>query len=862
MRLRSILPDDLRSFLLLAIVLIVLLTIQFHKSFESGWVLRLNDGPLSSQLSAANEFPGAFDGLWQDLTWIGAPGGAAMLDGTYLLRWLLGPWGFCKFHAPVAILFSGLCAWLAFRSVGISRPASVIGGLAAALNSNFFSNACWGLASRPFTLGFIFLAIAIWSASNFIPKMMVRGLLAGICLGLGVTESADVGVILSGLFAGYLLTRPNIGLPRVSWIARTSQSGGALLAVIFGAVITAFPLLSALMGAGVDPFHHAGTEFPSREAHWQWATQWSLPKSEIPRVAIAGLHGYLMQTEDGNDYWGAAGREPGWQEGSTEGARYSGAGEYAGMIVCILALFSVAQSLRGTRSALESHERQTVRFWATAGILCLALSLGKYAPFYQWIASLPYFSSTRNPVKWMHGFHLAVVILSAFGTESLLRSARQLTLDKKQKQTPISDSFYRRWNICILCVFLLFVVFAMTYTWMRPSLEAHLVREGIVPRLTSKIASTSIREVWISVCLFMIGSACVSIGLYRTRNPSKPFWISATLALILTVDLLRANAPWIVHYDGAKRYDDSAIWKVLRSDPIPSRTTVVPVRHPQLTALDWLHNVYQGEWLQHAFACFNIPSIDRIQDPRPAPENVAFREALAKYPTRFWELTSTRFFLGLNGDFVQLFNQAIDPSLQRFRLLLPFSVEQDPTTGFRPTPDSKGPFGIMEFSGALPRATIYGRWMEAEDRAALDTLSRPEFEPQKTVLVSTATPAPQPESSALASRSNLTVRAYSPKRIALTSDADGSTVVLLNDKFHSDWKVQVDGRPASLLRCNYIMRGVQVPSGRHEIEFRFEPPGSGWMLTAICCSAASLLLIRAWFLKRTWIPRTPRACLI
>jgi uncharacterized membrane protein YfhO len=49
-------------------------------------------------------------------------------------------------------------------------------------------------------------------------------------------------------------------------------------------------------------------------------------------------------------------------------------------------------------------------------------------------------------------------------------------------------------------------------------------------------------------------------------------------------------------------------------------------------------------------------------------------------------------------------------------------------------------------------------------------------------------------------------------------------VLLLNDKFHPDWTVSVDGKPERLLRCNYVMRGVQVPPGEHVIEFRFAPP--------------------------------------
>jgi len=47
-------------------------------------------------------------------------------------------------------------------------------------------------------------------------------------------------------------------------------------------------------------------------------------------------------------------------------------------------------------------------------------------------------------------------------------------------------------------------------------------------------------------------------------------------------------------------------------------------------------------------------------------------------------------------------------------------------------------------------------------------------------------------------------------------------VLLLNDRFDPAWRVTVDGKAASLLRCNYIMRGVQLAPGEHTVEFTFE----------------------------------------
>jgi uncharacterized membrane protein YfhO len=51
-----------------------------------------------------------------------------------------------------------------------------------------------------------------------------------------------------------------------------------------------------------------------------------------------------------------------------------------------------------------------------------------------------------------------------------------------------------------------------------------------------------------------------------------------------------------------------------------------------------------------------------------------------------------------------------------------------------------------------------------------------------------------------------------------------SSVLLLNDRFDPHWQVLVDGKPAELLRCNFIMRGVYLLAGPHTVELKFALP--------------------------------------
>ena len=67
---------------------------------------------------------------------------------------------------------------------------------------------------------------------------------------------------------------------------------------------------------------------------------------------------------------------------------------------------------------------------------------------------------------------------------------------------------------------------------------------------------------------------------------------------------------------------------------------------------------------------------------------------------------------------------------------------------------------------------------------------------------------------------------YTSKEIVLQTQTKSASVLLLNDRFDPRWSVAVDGKPATLLRCNYLMRGVQVPSGSHAVRFSFQLPFS------------------------------------
>jgi len=64
--------------------------------------------------------------------------------------------------------------------------------------------------------------------------------------------------------------------------------------------------------------------------------------------------------------------------------------------------------------------------------------------------------------------------------------------------------------------------------------------------------------------------------------------------------------------------------------------------------------------------------------------------------------------------------------------------------------------------------------------------------------------------------------------VILEVDSPDGGWAVLNDVWQPWWYVDLDGKPAELLRANVLFRAVAVPPGRHEVRFTFRPLQGGW----------------------------------
>ncbi|MGH8634804.1 MAG: hypothetical protein ACRET7_11820 [Burkholderiales bacterium] len=78
------------------------------------------------------------------------------------------------------------------------------------------------------------------------------------------------------------------------------------------------------------------------------------------------------------------------------------------------------------------------------------------------------------------------------------------------------------------------------------------------------------------------------------------------------------------------------------------------------------------------------------------------------------------------------------------------------------------------------------------------------------------------------------------------SESDGPGWLVVRSTHARGWRATVDGQPAALLRADGRHRAVAVPSGRHMVTFRYEPPWlwPGMVLTLFSAAALSWIFVR------------------
>ncbi len=780
-------------------------------------VLDFNDGNIESAMSPTYSLPGAFLRVWDNQFFFGQGGKLFSVCSASLGEWLAGPQGYRRGFIPLLLALAGAGVYWMLRQYRLSRTASALAAGVVMLGGTCYSFAVLGLAVRAGALGFAALAAGFLERGRR-DDAWIPYALGGGCLGLAIAEVPDIGVFLAVATAGiWLWTHWPETPAKAPWVKLAGRF--ALYVVCSG--LLAWQTIGVMFATQMQGVQQGSDEDPAQR--YAWATQWSLPPEEAWNL-VSGTHFGTTARSQEAPYRGRMGRSPGWETTKQGFRNFSLTGHHLGVVPSILLLTAIVVAMAGAR------DRRRLAWLAVAGGgLSLLLAMGKFTPLYRLVFSLPYFSTIRNPEKWMVPFVLFAAIGIALAVDAL--------------RDPDGEGARRiRRGALWICAAVGALAVLMLFTTVAG-------KGGFLAQLQAEGYGELSGAAWSAAVMASLKTAAIAGGFalalaVAPRLGTLPAAGRAVLpvaaaGILAVLDLLAVNG----HYVAGRTYGH-----VLASNPLrqfidanrsDGRFKMLPPEHPALNNIRMSHMQVSG-----------CDLFDPVSVSRMPTDYAALFEALQKLPMRIWELGGVRYFVTLPGGAQQL--EQNDGGRGRIREVFAAGVTQMdgglvPVDG---APADQQVLRIAEFTGARPkfafatRVTAVPATAEGE-KAALARLAAPDFAvATEAVVHADAAPAAAPAEA----KTLRTVR-DDPAAASVEVETPAPALLTRATKYDSDWKVRIDGAPAALVRVNSMFQGVVVPAGRHTVDFEYHPDRSS-LVVAAAGRAGWLGLWVVWLVRR------------
>ena len=102
------------------------------------------------------------------------------------------------------------------------------------------------------------------------------------------------------------------------------------------------------------------------------------------------------------------------------------------------------------------------------------------------------------------------------------------------------------------------------------------------------------------------------------------------------------------------------------------------------------------------------------------------------------------------------------------------------------------------------------------------------------------------------STATIKLESYKPNELVYTSKNSKNGFGVFSENFYKNgWKATIDGKDVKIYRVNYVLRGIEIPAGKHTIEFKFEPEivKKGSSIALISSIGMLLLLLSGLYIE-------------
>lgn len=309
-------------------------------------------------------------------------------------------------------------------------------------------------------------------------------------------------------------------------------------------------------------------------------------------------------------------------------------------------------------------------------------------------------------------------------------------------------------------------------------------------------------------------------GLWLLRRFRVSRNLAAAIAVVLVV-VVTVDAAFL-----ARRYVKTMPAAVLNDNDV---VRMVKGTMPDYRALLLVQDGFYNAWLTYLFPYHGILSMNVTQMPRMPVDYKQFLGMGQRNPLRLWQMSAVDLLLGPAQVWTQIQNM---PDLKE-AVELAYAYTIAPGEGMEVkivpgTQQQPGNQVVLRLKNAIPRFLLTAGWEVVGDEEALKKIVS-DVNPVGDILL--VAPEFAGELSAISGKGRVgSVQrlAYRSGYVKLKVSTDQSAVLRFAERYDPDWKAWVDGKPARVLRVDYLCQGVVVQPGLHEIVLRYAP--ANWSL--------------------------------
>jgi hypothetical protein len=466
---------------------------------------------------------------------------------------------------------------------------------------------------------------------------------------------------------------------------------------------------------------------------------------------------------------------------------------YIGAVMCFLFIFSLI------------YVRNTHKWWiASVAILGVVMAWGKNFPAFNdfLFYHLPMYNKFRVPTMAMYLPQLCVPLMVGLGLQQLFYGQDDAVyLWKKFKVSLIVTG--------ALVLILAFLYTSLSYksahdTQIQEQLNQMSKNDPTLGQSIVKAAAQDRQSLYGSDLLRTIIYILLAVGvlfLYIKKKIKVPVALAA-IGLLVFIDLISVDLRYLTSDNFKDPEEASAAY-----NPSPADQEIMKdpgyYRVLNLAADTW--NDALPSYFHNSIGGYNAAKLSLYQD-----------------------LITYQIGNGPNQNNMQVFN------MLNTKYII-FANRQNGQLQVSPNPGALGPCWFVSTIEYVPGPA-----------EAMKALSH--FNPKDTAIVEQESKSAIPFTPEHDTTGSIRMLKNDNDLITYESSSKSNEFAVFSEIYYSrGWKAYIDGKESPIIKTNYLLRGLAVPAGQHQIKFEFKPSAyyTGNKLTSLGSLLIVLLLIGA-----------------